>query len=78
MTLQETFDLPLGVYRIYWKDGDPRGYSVATIGQRYDGSRWLAPANWTCEREKSFQATSEARHWEMIESVQLIEKAYRP
>lgn len=36
--------LPLGVYRVFWNDG---GSSVAAIGQLHDGTRWLAPANWT-------------------------------
>jgi hypothetical protein len=35
--------LPLGLYRIYWKDG---GSSTAAVGMMEDGSRWLAPTNW--------------------------------
>ena len=37
--------IPLGLYRIYWKD-DPSRPSLAAVGMRDDGSRWLAPTNW--------------------------------
>lgn len=36
----------LGIYKIYWKSG---GSSVAAIGNDYEGNRWVAPANWTCD-----------------------------
>lgn len=32
-----------GIYRIYWKDG---GESLAAVGVKKDGARWLAPTNW--------------------------------
>lgn len=36
--------VPLGLYRVHWKKG---GASLAAIGQASDGSRWIAPTNWT-------------------------------
>lgn len=36
--------LKLGLYRVYWKSG---GTSVAAIGQTSDGTKWVAPTNWT-------------------------------
>ncbi len=33
----------LGLYRVWWRGG---GCSMAALGMRSDGSRWLAPTNW--------------------------------
>lgn len=44
---EEMLNCKLGVYRIWWKSG---GSSVASIGNDYNGNRWMAPANWTCPR----------------------------
>lgn len=35
---------PIALYEVFWKSG---GSSVAAIGFTYDGTRWLAPTNWT-------------------------------
>lgn len=35
---------PFGAYRVYWKSG---GNSLATVGNMHDGTRWIAPTNWT-------------------------------
>lgn len=43
MTEIEAKELRLGVYRIYWRSG---GSSVASIYQKEDGTRMLAPSNW--------------------------------
>jgi hypothetical protein len=43
MTRREARKLPLGLYRIYWKDG---GMSLAAVGQTETGMRWFAPTNW--------------------------------
>lgn len=44
MRIAEVKKLPLGVYRVHWKSG---GKSVAAMGMMHDGTRWLAPANWS-------------------------------
>ncbi len=36
--------VPLGIYKIFWKDG---GTSLASVGNLHDGVRWIAPINWT-------------------------------
>lgn len=54
--------LPLGVYRVFWKDG---GSSVATVGMMADGARWLAPSNWVWPSSTS---------WLKVDHVQLIEE----
>ncbi len=46
MTPEEAKALPLGLYRLHWMDG---GSSLAAVGQCYDGTRWFAPTNWTCD-----------------------------
>ena len=37
-----------GVYRVYWKCG---GSSVAAIGGMHNGDLWIAPSNWTNEKD---------------------------
>jgi hypothetical protein len=39
---------PLAIYEVFWKEG---GSSVASIGYTHDGTRWLAPTNWTCKND---------------------------
>ena len=43
---EDFINVPLGLYKIFWKSG---GTSLAAIGNLYDGIRWVAPINWTCE-----------------------------
>ncbi|MFY0656279.1 MAG: hypothetical protein JXR12_05960 [Neptunomonas phycophila] len=38
---------------MFWKSG---GSSVASIGQTYNGTRWMAPANWTTSEDNVFTA----------------------
>lgn len=45
MTKEEACQLPLGVYRIYWKSGE---MSLAAVGQFYNGNRWLMPTFCVC------------------------------
>ncbi len=63
MTREEAKKLPLGLYRIYWKQG---GYSLAAIGQLDDGNRWMAPINWTNKSEKNICTST---HWKYVKSV---------
>jgi hypothetical protein len=46
MTKQEYNSLPLGLYRIFWKQSCGGGMSLAAIGMTENGSRWIAPTNW--------------------------------
>ena len=43
-TYKEILECPHGLYRIFWHSG---GSSVAAVGSLYDGTRWVAPTNWT-------------------------------
>jgi len=65
MKKSDVAKLKLGVYRIYWKSG---GSSVAAVGALYDGTRWVAPANWTAA--ENFVATT--KHWRGVRRAQLI------
>ena len=58
-------ETPLGLYRIHWKEG---GRSSAAIGMNSDGTRWIAPTNWTCPA-----CIMSEGHWEEIERLELIE-----
>ena len=44
MRLAEFQSYPLGLYHVYWSDGDVS--SLASIGQDAHGNLWLAPINW--------------------------------
>lgn len=66
MTADEVRNLPLGVYRLHWASG---GSSVAAVGQLHDGSRWIAPANWTSREPHSMGAVD---WWDHIDRVELI------
>jgi hypothetical protein len=59
--------LPLGLYRVHWKNDG--GVSLAAIGMNRDGSRWIAPVNWI------EPATLTAEIQDDIEMVEVVEKA---
>ncbi len=67
MNQKELRTKPLGVYRLYWKDG---GMSVASVGALYDGRRWFAPANWTSKWAEGIASTN----WRLVEKMELIEE----
>jgi len=67
MTLKQSRQLPLGLYRIYWKDG---GSSLAAVGMGESGDRWLAPTNWV----GPLPAKSSRMIWRKIENVSLLVK----
>lgn len=76
MTRDEAMALPLGLYRIYWDEGDT---SLVSVGQCHDGSRWFAPCNWTCavpDKPTSLGAWPVARvattDWSMVERAVAI------
>ena len=48
-TEEEMRNCALGLYRIYWKSG---GYSLASVGYTYNGTRWIAPSNWISGTDK--------------------------
>lgn len=60
----------LGVYRLFWKSG---GFSVASVGMTYDGTRWYAPANWTTGSADASLATVVSTDWGRVDRVELIE-----
>ena len=62
MTADEARQLPLGLYRVFWKSDDRP--SIAAIGMLEDGQRWLAPANWT-------RPTEDQHIWRRVERVEL-------
>ena len=56
-----------GFYKIYWLDGS---YSLASIGQTYDGTNWFAQCNWVCESNKEPKMAS--TKWRYVEKVERI------
>jgi hypothetical protein len=66
MTDDQVQQLSLGVYRIHWKNG---GTSVASVGQLHNGSRWIAPSNWTSRCAQNMGHTD---YWPLIDYVELL------
>ena len=59
-------NLDYGIYKIFWKSG---GCSLASVGGTYNGTRWLAPTNWTCGEGKPFEATTD---WGGVAGVEVV------
>ena len=72
MKLWQTYELPIGLYRVYWKEKHGGGSSLAVIGQKYSGARWLACANWTCGANTQSPGTSKAEVWDKVSHVERI------
>ena len=67
MEKSEVQKLRLGLYKIHWKDG---GFSLASVGMTYDGTRWMAPSNWTTgSTEEPFKATTD---WKSVLIAEFI------
>jgi hypothetical protein len=49
MTKEQVKALPCGIYKIYWVGG---GTSVAALGMKRNGNKWLAPTNWMSPTRK--------------------------
>lgn len=58
-----------GLYRIVWRNG---GSSLASVGSTYNGSRWMATANWTHSDNKFPLVAS--TNWRDVKAVQLLVK----
>ena len=61
-----------GLYKIYWKDG---GYSLTAIGMLHDGTRWVAPVNWTSDKPDGVIFTSDDKACDEIDK---LEPLYQP
>jgi hypothetical protein len=71
MTLMQAKLLRDGIYFIHWT-GDG-GTSVASIGRSFDGTPWIAPANWITIPTRNHSSESKmADVWNDVLSVELI------
>lgn len=63
--------LPLGLYKIFWKDevGSSHPHSLAAVGMGSNGDRWLAPVNWI----EPVNAPSAKVHWDNVLRVERVE-----
>lgn len=52
-----------GLYLVHWKEG---GTSLAAVGIRNDGRRWLAPTNWVAP------SSPDKNPWPMVDRVAKI------
>ena len=71
MTNEDARKLPLGLYRITWKADCGGGESLAAVGQRDNGERWLAPCNWS-------GVVLFSTAWGAVAYVELLEDAALP
>lgn len=63
----EVNKLTQGLYIIYWRGGKK---SLASVGLTRDGSRWMAPCNWT--GDNTHPQIADIHSWFDVESVVLI------
>ena len=63
----------LAIYEVFWKSG---GSSVASIGFTYDGTRWIAPTNWTFDQKIESNGPASLIDDEMINSIDRIVLLY--
>jgi hypothetical protein len=66
MRIQPNEIKKLALYRVYWKELEGGGSSVAAIGMRANGMLWIAPTNWTDPSD----LTPELK--EKIESLEIL------
>ncbi len=71
MERAEVNSLKHGVYRVKWKEQAGGGTSVAAVGSKDNGDRWLCASNWTSPPEQSTDSSS-AEIWDAVESMELL------
>lgn len=65
--------LPLGLYQIFWKAAMGGGASLAAMGQKTNGDRWLAPTNWLGHDLRKDESNGDGRPvWMCIDRVVLL------
>jgi len=55
-----------GLYRVHWYNANS---SLCAVGTLWDGGKWLAPVNWTGNKQVEFND----HFWELVESVDRID-----
>jgi len=68
MTKDEVQTLRHGLYLIHWKNG---GKTLAAIGSKYNGDRWICCTNWTSAADKGTD-TYKQETWDAIDKVGVI------
>jgi hypothetical protein len=72
MNRKERTQLPLGLYRIEWRNS--AGVSLAAVGMTHDGDRWLAPCNWVRPVDDNDPQTL-SYAWRDVQTISLIQAA---
>lgn len=63
-------ELDYGLYRIFYKKKHGGGFSLASVGGTYDGTRWYAPCNWTTKsNSKPMVASTDWSHVKKVEKI---------
>ena len=68
MTSEEVQTLKHGLYLVHWKNG---GRSLAAVGSKYDGSRWICCTNWTSAEYQGTDSHSQ-KIWNSVLKVGVI------
>lgn len=61
MTKREAKKLQHGIYRIHWKMG---GSSLASLGSKSNGDKWIAATNWI--------SGSNSNCWRFVDKVEFL------
>ena len=69
MKQEKVLELKSGLYQIHWKAG---GMSLAAIGVNHNGTRWMAPTNWTTTEGNAICPGPTKYIWKKVKKVVLI------
>jgi hypothetical protein len=67
MKLEDANKLPHGLYKVFWHDEQGGGMSLASVGSKHDGQRWICCANWTSALDQGTDAFGVV--WGAVEKV---------
>lgn len=70
MKTEDVQKLRHGLYYILWTEDAGGGVSLAAVGSKHDGGRWLCCTNWTSNMDSGTDAYGNV--WDSVKSAELI------
>ena len=70
MKKEKVQQLKHGLYRIFWKKSCGGGVSLAAVGSKMNGDRWMAPTNWCSIAESGTQNFDTT--WKQVKKAELL------
>ena len=68
MTREEVQSLRHGLYLVHWKGG---GKTLAAVGSKHNGDRWICCTNWTSSEYQATDSYSQ-QTWNDVQKVGVI------